>query len=194
MQLFITNILAVQNVTSYISMSQNAKKTSISPLGSLCVSSWMSNSLAKAVRSGGITQQEARLTWLLLGFTWYGEGNQAIGCHWYHRENGRSCRVSKQCTDQSSLDRIDNVFQICVQDLFVKVSILVSTTDRRWNTKRFHLPEPSCRAAPADLCQDQRCRWLRSSGYWPEPPAPPMLAAGEPTIGRHPPEGHAVLW
>lgn len=30
----------------------------------------MSNSLAKAVRSGGITQQEARLTWLLLGFTW----------------------------------------------------------------------------------------------------------------------------
>lgn len=31
----------------------------------------MSNSLAKAVRSGGITQQEARFTWLLLGFTWY---------------------------------------------------------------------------------------------------------------------------
>lgn len=31
----------------------------------------MSNSLAKAVRSGGITQQEARLTWLLLGFTWW---------------------------------------------------------------------------------------------------------------------------
>lgn len=31
----------------------------------------MSNSLANAVRSGGITQQEARLTWLLLGFTWF---------------------------------------------------------------------------------------------------------------------------
>jgi len=30
----------------------------------------MSNSLAKAVRSGGMTQQEARFTWLLLGFTW----------------------------------------------------------------------------------------------------------------------------
>lgn len=30
----------------------------------------MSNPFANAVRSGGITQHEARFTWLLLGFTW----------------------------------------------------------------------------------------------------------------------------
>lgn len=40
------------------------------PFGSLWVSSCMSNCFANAVRSGGITQQEARFTWLLLGFTW----------------------------------------------------------------------------------------------------------------------------
>lgn len=52
----------------FISSKKGRKR--LLPFESLWVSSWMSNSLANAVRSGGITQQEARFTWLLLGLTW----------------------------------------------------------------------------------------------------------------------------
>ena len=43
---------------------------SYAPVGSLCVKSWISFSLAYCTNKGGITQHDTRLTWSIIGFTW----------------------------------------------------------------------------------------------------------------------------
>lgn len=70
----------------------------------------------------------------------------------------------------------------------------VGSCDRRAQTRTSVTPEPSCRAAPVDLCPGRRFRWRQSAGSSPGPPTAPRLAEGAPGSGFHPPPALVALW